>query len=159
MKLTLEALKPGLNQFDMKNKKGVTGDFFDTVITIILVVVFAGFLFVFIGMQKNGAGFWEDVYAKEIAQIVNMAKPGDEISVDIHYASKIAQKNRVADLASIVKFDNEKKEVVIKLRPYGETRFSYIKEIEISDAKIEFGAPTNVLKFKVVKTGKEVKNE
>lgn len=134
-------------------RKGVIGDLPDTVITIILIVLFAAFLFVFVGQQKNGAGVWEDVYAKEIAQIINLAEPGDEISIDIHYATEIAKKNRYRALESIVKFDNENREVVVKLRDKGETRFSYFNDVEIINPRIEVGVPTNVLKFRVVKAG------
>ena len=132
------------------NREGVIGNLPDVVITIILIVLFAAFLFVFIGQQRNGAGVWEDTYAKEIAQVINLAEAGDEIAIDVHYATEIAKKNRVGDLRSIVRFDNENNEVVVKLRPRGETRFSYFKDVEIVNYRIELGVPTNVLKFRVM---------
>jgi hypothetical protein len=130
-------------------KRGIIGDLPDNVITIILMVIFSAFLFVFVGQQKNGAGIWEDVYAKEIAQIINLAEPGDEISIDVHYATEVAKKNKVQDLKSVIKFDNETKEVVVKLRKFGETRFSYFNNVEIVNSRIELGIPTNVLKFRI----------
>ncbi|MDP3881504.1 MAG: hypothetical protein Q8Q31_01360 [Nanoarchaeota archaeon] len=141
------------------NKRGTIGDLPDTVITVILIVLFAAFLFVFVGQQKNGAGVWEDVYAKEIAQIINLAEPGDEISIDIHYATEIAKKNRYGQLDSIIKFDNENREVIVKLRSRGETRFSYYNNVEIVNDRIELGVPVNILKFRIVESEKEEMGE
>ncbi len=134
-------------------KRGTIGSLPDSAITIILILVFAGFLFVFIGQQKNGAGVWEEVYAKEIAQIINLAQPGDFVAIDIQYATQIAKKNQVADLTKIIRFDNETNEVVVKLRPQGESRFSYFSDVLIVNNRIELGVPTNVLKFNVEKEG------
>jgi hypothetical protein len=137
-------------------KKGVLGILPETVIEIILIVIFAVFLFVFVGLQKNAAGIWGDIYAKDIAQVVNLAKPGDEISIDIQHASEIAKKNNVPDLKKIIWFDNESREIVVKLSPSaGETRFSYFNDVEITNNVIELGIPGNVLRFKVKAAGKE----
>lgn len=131
------------------NKKGATLDsLWDTVLHIIILGMFASFIFVFIHHQENGTAFWEDYYAKEIARVIDMAKPGDEINFDIHKATAVA-KNNDFNFNSIVRFDNKKKEVIVKLSNFGETRFSYFNDVDVENLGIELGVPTNVLHFKI----------
>ena len=87
----------------------------DNAIYLILVVLFFAGMILFINQQRNGAGVWEDFYAKEISKAVNLAKPGDEIIIDIHKARVSAKKNNVQNFDAIVAFDNANQEVCVKL--------------------------------------------
>ncbi len=133
------------------NKKGDFSSFLTgNVVYILLTVVFLIFLLAVISQSRNGAGVWEDYYAKEIARAVDLAKPGDEVSMDIHYATVIAQKNEFTDFQRMVRFDNAAHEVIVQLRALGNSHFSYFNDVNITDARVEIGVPTNVLKFKVI---------
>ena len=120
------------------------------VVYILLTVLFLIFILAVISQNRNGAGVWEDYYAKEIARAVDLTKPGDEVSMDIHYASVIAQKNGFMDFQRMVRFDNAAHEIIVQLRTSGNSHFSYFNDVNITDARVEVGVPTNVLKFKVI---------
>ena len=107
------------------------------------------FIFAMLSHYKNGAGVWEDFYAKEIARAIDMAKPGDTITIDLDKASIVAKSNDYELYDKLVRFDEKTREIVVKLRTNGETRFSYFNDVKISNVKTFLGVPTNVLQFKV----------
>ena len=70
------------------NKGGEIGEqVTDSVIYLILVMLFVAGLIIFVSSQRNGAALWSDIYAKEIAKVINLAEPGDEIHLNIHKAT------------------------------------------------------------------------
>ena len=117
---------------------------------ILLVVAFAA-LSGFVGQQGEGAAFYEDFYAKEIARIIDLAEPGDEIVLDVRKATEIARKNGVP-FEGIFMFDNSNKKVVVRLSTR-RTNFNWFNDVSIVEGRIERAIPINVLKFKVVKGG------
>lgn len=122
-----------------------------TTVYVILMVLFAIGLLAAIWKYSHDAAYFESFYAKEIARVVNSAEHGDEIVLDVHRATEIAQKNGVegAALRHVIRFDGARQEVVVGLRKTGETRFSYFNEVVIADAQIEEERGKNVLRFRV----------
>ena len=141
------------------NKRGETA-VVGAAIFIVLVAVFVGLLFISINKDRYGASMWEEVYAKRIAQAINMAREGDKISIDVQKASEVALKNDLPafELKRIVTFDSKSKEVIVKLRQKGETRFGYFNDVVIVEPNIELGIPGNVLFFSVKKSKSELLN-
>ena len=122
-----------------------------TTLFVILVVLFGAGLLAALWKYSHDAAFFESFTVKEIARVVNSAEQGDEITLDLHRATEIAQKNGVdaGALRYIVRFDSGKQEIAVSLRQAGETRFSYFNDVVIADARIEEERGRNVLKFRV----------
>jgi len=121
----------------------------NAVIYLVLVGIFAVFIFFLLEQHRNAASYWESFYAEEIARAIDMAKPGDYITIDLDKASIIAKKNSFEAYDKLVNFDNDKQEIIVKLRGNGETRFSYFNRVKITEWNTELGVPVNVLHFKV----------
>ena len=121
----------------------------DNAIYFILAVIFFSGLMYYILNQKNGASIWEDYYAKEISRVINLAKPGDVITLDIHKATEIAQKNKLSSNSEIFTFDNKNNEICVKLSLGRKKCYSYFNNVDIINQRIEFGVPINILKFDI----------
>ena len=118
-------------------------------VLILLVIFAAALVFLMLSRYWTAAGVWEEVYTKEIVRVVNSAEPGDEIALDVHHATVIAQKNDVKNPKYIIRFDSARHEVVVALRLLGGTRFAYVNDVVITDVKIEEERGVNVLRFRV----------
>jgi len=146
------------------DKKGGIGDKVLKVnfVYIVLLVFFVFLFAIFLWQQMNGAGVWEDYYSKEITKVVNLAEPGDEITLDVHKATEIAIKNDVASFSEIFEFDNANNRICVKLSQARRSCYSYFNDVDIVGAEIELAQgenlDTNLLKFKVVKKLKGEEN-
>lgn len=87
---------------------------YENITYMVVNLLFFSMLFVFVAKAGSGSSAYEEVYARKIAMIVDMAKPGDTINLDISDMSKIAEKNKFS-ISNIVRFDNDKKEVLVRL--------------------------------------------
>jgi hypothetical protein len=133
-----------------KRKHGASDLLSGTLLYVILVVLFAIGLFSVIQKESNSADSWEELYVKELALLLNQARPGDVYTIDIQKASEIAVKNGIKDTRYIIRFDGKTREVVVQLHQGGETRFSYFNDVVVADSTIELGRPRNTLSFRVV---------
>ena len=135
------------------NKKGRFGDIIMNNITylIVLVIFFTGML-MFVQAKMNGASVWEDFYAKEIAKIIDSAKPGDNVVLDVQSAIEIAVKNKIG-FGEIFSFDNGRNEICVKLSRGARSCFNYFNEVAIQSEGVKLLEPINVLKFSVNKKG------
>ena len=133
------------------NKKAAFGDLqMSTVIFLIILVLLVGGMSFVIFKQREGVGIWEQYYSQEVARVVNMAKPGDEITIDVNKATEIALDNGVR-FSDIFNFNNVNNEVQVKLSHSGVTSYKYFNEVDIVEWKVEldFDDFTNKLHFKV----------
>jgi len=130
----------------MKNKKALVPN---TLVYLILLVIFISLEFVYINNQLNGAATWSDYYAKELSGLVNQAIPGDQIEIDIHQATKIAKNNNLNSFSEIFSFNNLENQICVKLSSK-KTCYFYFNEVDIIDSQISLGKPVNKLSFKVV---------
>lgn len=129
----------------------------DSVMYIILALVFFGVMFVFVAGYQDGASFWEDFYAKEISHLINKAEPGTEIDLDVTKISNIAAGNG-KDVTKIITINNVENIVTVSLRNSKGTSFKFFNDVDIVDWKIEYhtrGAEMNSLIFKVKESGKK----
>lgn len=123
-----------------------------TIIYIILLILATAPLAYFVWDQYNGASIWADFYAKEISRVINLAEPGDEISIDVQTATEVAVKNKIPRLDDIVIFDNAKNEVCVKLSPGRKSCYYYFNEVDVSNWEIKRGlarGEVNTLTFQV----------
>src|SRR3989338_10332443 len=98
------------------NRRGAGDILSGNILYVILVLIFAIGVFMIIMQNKNNAGQWEEFYAKELALLLDRAKPGDQYTIDIHKASELAVKNGIGDPRYIIKFDGQTREVIISLK-------------------------------------------
>jgi len=130
------------------NKKAQSDVLMNNVVYLILLAIFVVGMFAFIWQQSNGAAVWEDYYVKEIVKVIDLSKPGDQVTIDVQKATEIAKKNEVG-FSEIFKFDNANNEVCVKLSQGRATCFSYFNDEDVIFEDIELGVPVNILKFSV----------
>lgn len=130
----------------MKKKGDVTK------IEVMFLILFAFIVAIFFGaiwIRSNGAASWEDIYAKEIAKMINAASPGDTISIDIQKVSEVAKKNNAFSQHEMIEFDNSGNQICLKLSGNGKTCYSYFNNVDIIwSGKVELGPP-NLLIFNI----------
>ncbi len=141
------------------NKKGEDSIIWNNVIYLILLVLFLMGMYVFLQNEREGAAVWEDFYAKEIVKIIDLAKPGDEITLDVQRASSVAHGNHVASYSNMFQFDNLNNEICVKLNEgTRKTCYRYFNNVDIADVELRFGEPINLLDFKIVEKEKGAGN-
>ncbi len=84
-----------------------------TVIFIILNAVFFAAMLFFVAWAGTNVSVKEQTYAKEIALLIDQAKPGTNLTMDISELYNLAEKNKYT--GEIIKIDSGTKEVNIKL--------------------------------------------
>ena len=139
------------------NKRAEEGEgpiYYNVIFFVLLAIAFGGYLF-YISNQANGAAAWEDYYAKEIVRMINYARPGDNIAIDVQKATEIARKNNVPSFSEIFSFDNINNEVCVKLSLRKKSCYAYFNNVDIIDSEIKLGVPTNILTFNVVGVQKQ----
>ncbi|MCX8158932.1 MAG: hypothetical protein N3D20_01425 [Candidatus Pacearchaeota archaeon] len=138
------------------NKRASVGDvLMDNVVYLIILMIFILGMFGVVWKQSNSAVFWEDYYAKEIAKIVDLAKPGDVVVLDVHKLMKTAKANGFLKPSEIFWFDNLNNKICVKLSPRGRSCYSYFNDVRVVGQRIEvdYSIPRNLLKFNI--TGSE----
>ena len=121
-----------------------------TIVSLVIVALLGGMLFMFVRAKQGDAGFWETVYARELARVITLAEPGDVITLDVHHATEIAQQQKVADLRSLISIDSVHHRVRVGLRPLGSTEVVLLRDVVVIDQELVLGVPGNVFRFKVV---------
>src|SRR3989338_11032712 len=77
----------------MKNKKGEI--LVENVIFIVLNIIFISILIFFLFKQGSGAVLLEQTYSKQIALMIDSAKPAMEIKLNMEKAKEVAEKNKI----------------------------------------------------------------
>lgn len=116
----------------MRNKRGSTL-LIETVIAIIINVIFIAILIFFLFSKSGSAAVLEEKYAKEIALILDSSKPGMMISLNMADAIKTAQSNlgENSNLKEIVSINGNL--VTVKLRDNGGYSYSFFNNINASN--------------------------
>jgi hypothetical protein len=120
---------------------------------LILLLVFLILLLVFFVWGRGSSTIWGKYYSKEISRVINLANPGDKITLDVQKATEIAKDNEIAK-EEIFSFDNVNDKVCVKLSPGKKTCYSYFNDVDIVNYKIEIGVPNNVLTFEISEAAK-----
>ena len=105
--------KKGENRFFAKNKKGMDV-LHGAIIFVVLNIIFFAVMFFFVARAGSEATIVEQRYAKRIALIIDQAKPGTNISLDLQEVYFLADKNDV-DRLNTIKIDNENNEVIVQV--------------------------------------------
>tara|TARA_Y100000310_G_scaffold333757_1_gene411950 strand:+ start:1067 stop:1513 length:447 start_codon:yes stop_codon:yes gene_type:complete len=118
--------------FRLNNKKSESL-IYPTVIFIILNILFFSILLLFVFKSSSGALIYEQVYAKQIALMIDRAKPDMEISMDFSEGIKIAEKNKLSGerLKKIVEITSEENKVTVSLSHKGGYNFKYFSDYDV----------------------------
>ena len=144
-----------IQQIKMNKRAVLSNTLISTVVGIIAIATVVAGISIFLVSQKNAAAVWEDYYAKEISRVINLALPGDEISLDVTKAFGIATKSQVRSQSEIFTFDNPNNEVCVKLAPSRKTCYPFFNDVDVINYEIlpvgdiKDGKPVSLLKFKV----------
>lgn len=103
----------------------------ETIIFIVLNLLFIGGFVLFITLKSNNANSLEEYYAKEIALLIDSAKPGTIISLDMTDAFSAAEKNLGKDNLGnlITKTGNI---ITVKLTEKGGYSYSFFNDVNVS---------------------------
>jgi len=97
----------------LKDKKA-TDLLNNTIVFLLLNVVFFGIMFGFVARAGSGATVTEQIYAKQIALIIDQAKPGTDININIEEVYELADKNKFSR-QNVIKIDNENNKVHVQI--------------------------------------------
>ncbi len=97
------------------------------IIFIILNLVFLSILVIFLFSKMDNAALLEEKYAKQIALILDSAKPGMRIFLNMEDAIKIAEKEN-QDLKKIVSVQDNV--VTVQLREKGSYSYSFFNDLD-----------------------------
>jgi len=107
----------------------------ETVIFIVLNLLFFTLLLVFAYRNVSGASVYEQAYAKQIALIIDEAKPEMTIFVSMEDGINLAKDNGV-NADSIVKINKDTNEIIVGLYKTGGYSMKYFSDYDVY-AKID----------------------
>src|SRR3989338_7060761 len=84
-----------------------------TIIFIVLNLIFALLLLFFVYKTSTGAVVYEQFYAKQIALMIDNAKPNTQISLDFKKGIEVAEENKITSKEGMVRIMDNK--VFVKL--------------------------------------------
>ncbi len=103
----------------------------ENVIFIVLNLVFLSVLFLFLFSRIGSAAVLEEKYAKQIALIIDAAKPGMKISLNMGDAIEKAEKELGKDkIDEAVKISDNV--VMVKLRERGGYSYSFFNDVSVN---------------------------
>ena len=120
-------------------KRGKKGEILvENIIFIVLNVSFLAILAIFLINQGNGATFLEDSHAKQMALLIDSARPGMVMEINFKDAKGVAEKNGISFSDILTVKDNY---VTVKLSENSEKSYHFFNDINISrlDADSETG--------------------
>ena len=131
------------------DKKG-SNTIWDNAIYVILAIIFFSMVLYFLRNHTFQASFYENYYSKEISKVVNLAKPGDEITLDVQKATEIAQKQSLRSNSEIFQFDNVNNEICVKLSSGRKKCYNYFNDVDVMNVELRLADPENVLYLNII---------
>jgi len=113
--------------FKKRGKKGAI--LMENVIFIILNVLFLSILILFLLRQGQGATLLEQSYAKQIALLIDSAKPDMTIILDMSKAKDLAEKNGLEFKYVVTNTNNV---ITVRLSEKGGYSYSYFNDVDVS---------------------------
>ena len=110
------------------NKKAVNV-LMENLVFILLVIFFVITMYFVITRAGSQAILFEQVYAKQISLIINKAKPGIEIEMDIYDMNNIARKNKFT--GNYINVDNNENRVNVRLVQGKGYDYYYFNDVDV----------------------------
>ena len=102
----------------------------ENIMFIVLNIVFLTILVVFLISKMGSAAVLEEKYAKQIAMIIDSAKPEMEIYLDMEKGIKEARENGINDLEIVTIQENI---ITVKLREKGGFSYSFFNNVDVEN--------------------------
>lgn len=102
----------------------------ENVIFIILNIIFISILILFITSRTGNDALTEEKYAKQIALMIDSAKPGMEIHLNMEDAFESAEDNNFE--GQIVSINNNENSVRVQLREKGSHSYHFFNNVSVS---------------------------
>ena len=135
------------------NKKGV--DLIsENIVYIILVVVVLGGMFFAVDNVGRQVTFYENVYAKQIALMIDKAEPGMEIEYRNFKMFSLAAKNNAPK--NILDIDNRRNIVTVKLSSGKGYHYEFFNDVDVAWNIIH---RNNTITLKIVENSGGLNNE
>ena len=112
----------------MKKKSKKAAILMENVIFIILNILFLAILILFLFRQGQGAILLEQSYAKQIALLIDSAKPGMTMILDMGKAKDLAEKNGIEFKDIVINANNI---ITVKLSDKGGYSYSYFNNVDV----------------------------
>jgi len=109
------------------NKRGTI--LVENVVFIIINLIFLSLLVIFLLKQSSGAIVLEQTYSKQIAMLVDSARPVMVIKMDMEKGRKVAEKNGI-DFNNVVKIDGNI--VQVKLSSKAGYTYAFFNDVDVS---------------------------
>jgi len=103
---------------------------FPIVIFIVLNLVFFGILLIFVYKSSTGVLVYEQVYAKQIALMIDSAKPSSEIIIDFKKGIEVAEGNKIISKENLVKIKDGK--LTVKLSTGKGYSYNYFSDYDMN---------------------------
>ena len=115
----------------MKNRKGELGDIvgLDETIFLILNLVFFVILLTFVYNAGSRAFVYEESYAKQIVSIVDNAKPGINVLLDVSKGLEVGRKNGIV-VNNNFRVDNNENKIMVRLSSNGYS-YKYFSDYDV----------------------------
>lgn len=84
------------------------------IVFIVLTAAVFGLLFMFVARAGSNVGFYEQAYAKQIALLIDSAKPGTNITMDVSKLVSLAKKNGLKE--KLIDIKPNTKEITVRVR-------------------------------------------
>lgn len=110
----------------MKNKNGEL--LVENVVFIILNLVFLTILILFLLRQGTGAAFMEEAYSKQIALLIDSAKPGMVMEINLEKGLGLAKKEGI-DFKDVVTINGNY--VLVKLAEKGGHKYHFFNDVSV----------------------------
>ena len=102
----------------------------ENIVFLILILIFVGALFIHVSRAGSQAALYEQVYAKKIALLIDKAKPGMDIELELFDAFRLARKNKFQ--GTIVTIDNALQKVNVRLYDAQGYDFYYVNDVAVA---------------------------
>ncbi|MGV8131692.1 MAG: hypothetical protein ACP5N7_06355 [Candidatus Pacearchaeota archaeon] len=108
----------------------------DNIIHIIIFTMFFAIIFWGVSSYSDGSALLEDIYAKEIARVINTAEPGMSFKIDISKIASVAYGNG-KKFEDIVTIDNVQNEVRVSSRLNTGTSYKFFNDVDIINFEVK----------------------
>ena len=128
--------------FLKKNRKGTI--LLENIIFIVLNIMFIVILILFVYKHGSGAVVLEQSYAKNIALLIDSAKPVSELKLNMEEGFDLAEKNSVSR-NEIVKIEDNI--VIVKLTKDSEYQYSFFNNVDATTYADEIPNKNYIIKI------------
>ncbi|MCX6750369.1 MAG: hypothetical protein NTZ83_02845 [Candidatus Pacearchaeota archaeon] len=126
----------------------------ENIVFIILNVLFLAVLVLFLLKQGSGAIVLEQAYSKQISMLVDSARPGMVIEIDMEKGKKLAEDNGI-DFGSSVRITGNV--VRVRLSERGGYTYSFFNDVSVYPSALKDGKEeyTGMYRFTINEKGAE----